>query len=108
MCREPKPLKDPDPPFRWIILIPFDSVSVITREPASSEKRTRKKARILVVEVMIAFSKSNNGSQQMVPWGQLVVKSRVPQPVGQRVDTECRLRNSFISSISPAKRGLLT
>ncbi|KAH3665888.1 hypothetical protein OGAPHI_004077 [Ogataea philodendri] len=63
----------------WVVLVPLQSVSVVRRE--------------LVVEVVVAFSESNQSGQDVVSWGSSVVKWLLSNPVSKRVHTESSLLN---------------
>ena len=72
-------LGDPDGPLGWVILPPLDSIAVVGWE--------------LVMEVMISFSKSDEGSDNVVSWRVSVVKWLVAKPMGKRIDAEGGLLN---------------
>ena len=86
MCREPKPLKDPDPPFRWIILIPFDGVSVIHGK--------------LMMEIVVALSKSYDCGYEVIAWGMFVIVRSLPYPMSERVDAKDGLRDTNNDNVS--------
>ena len=64
----------PDAPLCGIVLEPFDGVSVVAGE--------------LVVEVVVAFSESDQGGEDVVSWGVPVIERLVAEPMGQGVDAE--------------------
>lgn len=64
----------PDGPLGGVVLVPLDGVAVIRGK--------------LVVEVVVALTKSNESSDDVVPWAVAVVKGLVAEPVGKRVDAE--------------------
>lgn len=80
MASETELLASPDEPFGGIILVPFDSVTVIHRE--------------LMVEVVITFTNCREGGEDMVAGTVLVVKGSISEPVSKRVNTECGLNNN--------------
>jgi hypothetical protein len=61
-----------DEPFGGIILIPPDSVAVVSRK--------------LVVEVVISLPEGDERGDHVVPWRMPVVERRLPEPVGERVE----------------------
>lgn len=72
-------LPHPDRPLGWVILMPFDSVTVVGGE--------------FVMEVVVAFSKSNESSDDVVSRRVTVIERLVTKPMSQRVDTESSLLN---------------
>ena len=67
----------PNEPFRRVILIPLDGVTIIHGE--------------LVVEVVVTFANGGKSGDNMVTRGMLVVERAVSEPVRQRIHTESRL-----------------
>ena len=61
-----------DEPFGGIILIPPDSVAVVSRK--------------LVMKIVVSFSESDECGDQVVSWRMPVVERRLPKPVGERVE----------------------
>ncbi len=61
-----------DEPFGGVVLIPPDSVAIISRK--------------LVMKVVISFPKGDERGDQMVPGRMLVVERRLPEPVSERVE----------------------
>lgn len=49
------------------------------------------------MEVVVAFTNGNKGSDDMVARGVLVIKRSVSKPVSERVDTEGRLEIGHVS-----------
>ena len=82
-----------DEPLGGIILVPFDGVAVVHGE--------------LVVEVVVTLSNGDKGSEHMIARSVLVVERSLAKPVGERVDTEGRLRTRGESDCwSHRQRGL--
>ena len=71
---EAKLLPDPDGPFGWVILMPFDSIAVVGGE--------------LVVEVVVTLTKSDESSDDVVTGRVAVIEWLITKPMGQGVDTE--------------------
>ena len=67
-------LPDPDGPFGWVVLMPFDGVAVVGGK--------------LVVEVVVAFAEGDEGGDDVVAGGVAVVEWLVAEPVGEGVDAE--------------------
>lgn len=78
-------LHGPDEPLGGVILPPLDRVAEVARE--------------LVVEVMVALTKRDEGSDDMVSRRVAVVEGLVSEPVGQTVHTESGLLNEETSRI---------
>lgn len=74
-----KLLHRPDEPFGWVILVPLDSIAVVGWE--------------FVVEIVVSFSKSDQGSQDVVTWGVAVIEWLVTKPMSKGIDTEGGLLN---------------
>ena len=72
-------LPEPDGPFRRVILMPFDGITVVGRE--------------FVVEVVITLSKRNESSNDVVTRRVAVIEGLITKPVGQGVDAESGLLN---------------
>jgi len=68
VTRKTKEGRDPDEPFRRVVLVPFDSVTVVHRE--------------LVVEIVIAFTDGDECGDHMVSRGVFVVERGFTKPVG--------------------------
>ena len=64
----------PDAPLGGVVLVPLDSVAVVRGE--------------LVVEVVVAFTESDKGSDDVVPGAVAVVERLVSKPVSEGVDAE--------------------
>lgn len=79
MTSQPDLLATPDEPFRRIILVPFDCISIVHRE--------------LVVEVMISFSDRNEGGDKMISRCMFIVEWGFSKPMGERIHAESRLEN---------------
>lgn len=71
-------LANPNEPLSGIVLIPSNRIPVVHRE--------------LVMEVVIALSNSDKGSNQVIARSVFIIKRRLAQPVSKRVDTERRLQ----------------
>ena len=67
-------LAEPDGPLGGVILVPLDGVAVVGRK--------------LVMEVVVAFAESDEGSDDVVAGAVAVVEGLVAQPMCQRVDAE--------------------
>ena len=67
-------LHSPDEPFGGIVLIPFDSISVVHRE--------------LVMEVVITLSDGDEGGDHMIARCVLVIERSFTKPVSEGIDTE--------------------
>jgi len=76
---EAESLPCPDVPLGGVVLVPFNSVAVVGRK--------------LVVEVVVALTKSNESSDDVIARRVAVVERLVTEPVGKRVDTEGGLLN---------------
>ena len=74
---ETKLVADPDEPLGWVILVPSDRVTVVTRE--------------LMMEIVVSLADCDKCSEEVVPWSVLVIEGRLAKPVRQRVDAERRL-----------------
>ena len=74
-----KLLARPDEPLSRVILVPFDSIAVVHRE--------------LVVEVVVPFANGNESSDEMVARSMFIIEWGFTKPVGEGVDTECRLES---------------
>jgi len=79
MTSQSKLLAAPNEPFRRIILVPLDSVPVIHRE--------------LVVEIVVPFANGDEGGDEMVSGGVLVIKRSLAQPMRKGVNAECAMMN---------------
>jgi hypothetical protein len=77
MASEPDFLACRDEPFRRVILIPFNRVTVIHRE--------------LMMKVVITFTDSDQCGDKMVAGRVLIVKGCISQPMCKRVNAERRL-----------------
>ncbi len=69
-----EPLHGDDEPFRGVVLVPLDRVPVVHGE--------------LMMEVVVAFSDGDESGKEVVARGVLVVKGRVTEVMGERVDAE--------------------
>jgi len=76
---ETEGLPCPDVPLGGVVLVPFDSIAVIGRK--------------LVVEVVVALTKSNKSSDDVIARRVAVVERLVTEPVSKRVDAEGGLLN---------------
>lgn len=76
-------LKGPDEPLGGVVLVPDERVSVVRGE--------------LVVEVVVALSKGDEGGEHVVSGGSSVVKGLLADPVRQRVDAERHLLHKSVS-----------
>lgn len=74
MTGKTKLLADNDEPLGWIILIPFDSVSIVHRE--------------LMVEVVVAFTDGDESSDEMVTRSVLIIEGGFSEIVSKRIDAE--------------------
>lgn len=72
-----KLLHSPDEPLGRIVLVPFDSISIVHRE--------------LVMEVMITLSDGDEGGDHMISGCVLVIERSLAKPVSERIDTKGRL-----------------
>ncbi len=77
MRRETKPITDGNEPFRRVVLVPPNGISEVRGE--------------LMMEIMVAFTKCDNGSDGVITRCVLVVKRGISKPVRQGIDTECRV-----------------
>ena len=75
--RQTKLLHSPDEPFCRVVLVPFDSVSVVPGE--------------LVVEIVITLSDGDEGGNHMIAGCVLVIERSLTEPVSEGIDTERRL-----------------
>lgn len=101
MASETELLADPDEPFGRVILIPLDGVSVVHGE--------------LVVKVVVTLADGDESGGKVVAGCVLVIKGRLPEPVGERVDAERGMMNEAQSEhasvneaafgVAPAKVG---
>lgn len=92
-------LPSPDHPFGWVILMPFDRVTIIGGE--------------LVVEVVVTFTHRDQSSEDVVTRRVAVIEGLISQIMGQGVHAEGRLLNEEDSKdtsidettppVSPAK-----
>lgn len=69
VARESHLLACPDEPFGRVVLVPFDSITVVHRE--------------LMVEVVVAFTNGGKGSDDVVARSVLVIKGSLSEPVGE-------------------------
>jgi hypothetical protein len=67
-------LHGPNEPFRRIILVPSYSVPVVHRE--------------LMMEVVVAFTYSNESCDHVVARSELVIERTVAKPMSERINTE--------------------
>lgn len=67
-------LAGPDDPLGGVVLVPLDGVAVVRGE--------------LVVEVVVALTEGDEGSEDVVAGRVAVIEGLVAEPVGQGVDTE--------------------
>lgn len=67
----------PDEPLGWVVLIPFDGISVVHRE--------------LVMEIMITLSNGDKGRDHVIAGCVFVIERSFTEPVGEGIDTEGRL-----------------
>jgi hypothetical protein len=74
MTCKPHFLTSIDKPLRGIVLIPFDSITVVHRE--------------LVVEIVVTFADGDECGGKVVARRMLVVEWRFAKPVCKRVDAE--------------------
>ena len=81
MASESQLLADPNEPLGRVVLVPSDGISVVHRK--------------LMVEIMIAFTKSYQRSSKMISWCMLVIERSFAQPMSKRVDTERRLLHIY-------------
>ena len=72
-------LPDPDVPLGGVVLPPLDGVAVIRGE--------------LVVEVVVSFTKGDEGGDDVVTGRVAVIERLLAEPVGKRVDAEGGLLN---------------
>jgi hypothetical protein len=80
MACEPHFLTSIDKPLRGIVLIPFDSITVVHRE--------------LVVEIVVAFPDGDECGGKVVARRMLVVEWRFAKPMCKRVDAESGLEQA--------------
>lgn len=66
-----------DEPLRRVVLVPLDGIPVVHRE--------------LVMKIVVTFTDSDEGSDDMIAGRVLVVKGSVTEPMRERVHTESRL-----------------
>lgn len=71
---ETEELAGRDEPLGRVVLVPLDGVTVVHGE--------------LVVEVVVSLADGDQGGDEVVTRGVLVIESVLSQPMGQRVDTE--------------------
>ena len=64
----------PDEPFGRVVLVPFDSVSVVHGE--------------LVMEIVIALSDGDEGGDHVIAGCVLVVEGSLTEPVSEGIDTK--------------------
>lgn len=76
---EAKLLTGPDEPLSRVILMPFNSVAIVTWE--------------FVMEVVVSLTESNESGKNVVPWRVSVIERLISEPMSQGVDTECSLLN---------------
>jgi len=69
MTCEAKDLADPNEPLCWVVLVPFDGVSVVHGE--------------LVVKVVVSLADCDEGGNEVVARCVLVVKRSLPEPVSE-------------------------
>jgi hypothetical protein len=81
MTCKPYFLTSVDKPLCGIVLIPFDSITVVHRE--------------LVVEIVVTFTDSDECSGKVVARGMLVVEWRFAKPVCKRVDAKGGLKQAI-------------
>jgi len=86
-------LPDPDRPLRWVILMPFDSITVVRWE--------------FVVEVVVTLSESDESSNDVVTRRVAVVEWLVTKPMGQGIDAEGGLLNEEDSENSSVDESTL-
>ena len=75
--REPQHSAQNNEPLRRVVLVPQERVAVIRRE--------------LMVEIVIAFSHSQDRRQKMVAGGKQIVVRGPSEPMCDRIDAECTL-----------------
>lgn len=63
-----------DEPFRRVVLVPLDGVAVVHGE--------------LMVEVVVPFTDSDEGGEDVVAGSVLVIEGGIAEPVSERVDAE--------------------
>lgn len=83
-------LANPDEPLRRVILIPFDSISVVHGE--------------LVVEIVVAFTNGDEGGDNVVARGVLVIEGSLSEPMSEGINTERRLKNRHVSVTRDGKK----
>lgn len=76
-------LEGPDEPLGGVVLVPDEGVSVVRGE--------------LVVEVVVALSKGDQGGKSVVSGSSSVVEGLLSNPVGKGVDTESHLLHKGVS-----------
>lgn len=72
-------LPDPDGPFCWIVLPPFDRVAVVGWK--------------LVVEVMVSLAEGYEGGYDVVSWGIAIIEGLFADPMGKGIHTKGGLLN---------------
>jgi len=98
---ETEELRCSDKPLGWVVLIPFNGVTVIAWK--------------LVVEVVVSLAKSHEGSEDVIAGRVAVIEGLVAEPMGERVDAEGSLLdekdtentsvNIAASPVTPAEAG---
>ena len=83
LVSQTKLLHGPDEPLGRVVLVPFDSVSVVHRE--------------LVVEIVITLSDGDKGGDHVIAGCVLVIERSLAEPVGEGIDTERRLSTSQLA-----------
>jgi hypothetical protein len=63
-----------DEPFGWVILVPFDGVTVVHWE--------------LMMEVMVSLADGNESGENVIARGVLVIERGFTEPVSEGVDAE--------------------
>ena len=76
-----KLLHSPDEPLGRVVLVPFDSVSVVHRE--------------LVVEVVVTLSDGDEGGDHVIARCVLIIERSLAEPVSEGIDTEGRLSTNW-------------
>ena len=56
----------------------------------------------LMVEVVVTLANGHEGGDHMVARSVLVIERRFTQPMSERIDTECRLREEYLLADIPA------
>ena len=94
MRREPKERACRDEPLGGVVLVPLYGISVVHGK--------------LVMEIVVPLAKGQEGGEEVITRGVLVIERRLPEPVGEGVDAESRLYACSVTSHAHISTGIRT